>query len=121
MKPIVLSLLLLLIAGCASTRPGPDVVLAAEQAVAAAEQAGGDEFAPTEMRFAKEKLESAKLGLEKKKYEVALYLLEESEINSELAMEKARTAKIRRQVNELRKSNEELLADLRSTFGDDFK
>ena len=108
-------------AACASTRPGPDVVSSAEQALANAEQAGGDEFAPTEMRFAKEKLDNAKLGLEKKKYQVALYLLEESEINSELAMEKSRTAKIRRRVNELRKSNEDLLADLRSTFGDDFK
>ena len=121
MKPTVIALFLLLLAACASPRPGPDVVASAEQAVAAAEQAGGDEFAPTEMRFAREKLKSAKLGLENKKYEVALYLLEESEINSELAIEKSRAAKVRRQVNELRKSNEELLADMRSTFGDDFK
>ena len=73
------------------------------------------------MRFAREKLESARLGMEKQKYEVLVYLVEESEINSELAIEKSRTAKVRREVNELRKRNEELDASLRETFGDEFK
>ena len=121
MKPIVITVFFLLLAGCAGTRPGPDVVLAAEQAVAAAEKAGGDEFAPVEMRFAREKLASARKGLEKEKYEVSVYLVEESEINAELAIEKSRTAKSRRQVNELRKTNEELEARLHATYGDDFK
>jgi hypothetical protein len=61
------------------------------------------------------------MGMEKQKYSVVVYLAEESEINSELAIEKSRTAKSRRQVNELRKSNEELEANLRATFGDEFK
>ena len=59
--------------------------------------------------------------MEKQKYEVLVYLVEESEINAELAIEKSRTAKARRKVNELRKRNDELDARLSETFGDEFK
>ena len=121
MRPILILFICLTLAACTAVRPGPEVFVAAENAIQAAGAAGGDEFAPVEMRFAREKLESAKLGLERQKYEVIVYLVEESEINSELAIEKSRTAKSRRLVNELRKSNEELYESLRATFGDDFK
>ena len=121
MKFSLVLLISMLLAACTAAQPGPEVFLAAEEAIKAAEAAGGDEFAPVEMRFAREKLASAKLGMEKQKYEVIVYLVEESEINSELAIEKSRTAKSRRMVNELRKNNDELEASLRATFGDDFK
>jgi len=121
MKPSLILIVCLALAACMTTRPGPEVFVAAENAIQAAEAAGGDEFAPVEMRFAREKLQSARLGLERQKYAVIVYLVEESEINSELAIEKSRTAKTRRQVNELRKSNAELETSLRATFGDELK
>lgn len=121
MKLILITAMLLALAACTSIRPGPDAFVSAEQAIVAAEEAGGDEFAPVEMRFAREKLASANKGMEKQKYEVAMYLVEQSEINSELAIEKSRAAKSRRQVSELRKSTEELETRLRETFGDDFE
>lgn len=121
MKPILIAFVCLVLAACATVRPDPSILETAEQAIRAAEAAGGDEFAPVEMRFAREKLASARIGMEKEKYEVAVYLVEESEINSELAIEKSRTAKSRRRVNELRKSNAELDERLRATFGDEYK
>ena len=121
MKPIYISLICLVLAACTTVRPDAQIFDAAEQAIQAAEAAGGDEFAPVEMRFAREKLASAKIGIEKEKYEVAVYLVEESEINAELAIEKSRTAKSRRQANELRKRNEELDEKMRATFGDEYK
>jgi hypothetical protein len=121
MKLILIAITCLVLAACVKVRPDPAIVESAEQAIQAAEIAGGDEFAPVEMRFAREKLESAKKGMEKEKYEVSLWLVEESEINSELAIEKSRTAKSRRRANELRKSNDELDATLRATFGDEYK
>ena len=121
MKPILISILCLALVACTAARPGPGVLEAAERAIQVAEAAGGDEFAPVEMRFAREKLESAQLGMEKQKYEVVAYLADEAEINAELALEKARTARSRRQVNEQRKSNEELDERLRASFGDEFK
>jgi len=121
MKPILIVLVCLTLAACSTVRPDPEIFVVAEQAIQAAVAAGGDEFAPVEMRFAREKLEVAKKGMEKEKYQVSMYLVEESEINAELAIEKSRTAKTRRRVNELRKSNEELDASLRATFGGEFK
>ena len=121
MRSILILIVCAVLGSCTTARPGPEVFVTAEEAIQAAEAAGGDEFAPVEMRFAREKLDIARIGMEKQKYHVIVYLVEESEINSELAIEKSRTAKSRRLVNELRKSNEELNASLRATFGDDFK
>ncbi len=121
MKLILISIICLTMVACATVHPGPEIFDTAEKAIQAAEIAGGDEFAPVEMRFAREKLASARKGMDKQKYEVSVYLLEESEINAELAIEKSRTAQSRRRVNELRKSNEELDASMRATFGDEFK
>ena len=121
MKPILIALVCLVLTACTTVRPNTSILETAEQAIRAAEAVGGDEFAPVEMRFAREKLKSATKGMEKEKYEVAVYLVEESEINSELAIEKSRTAKSRRRANELRKRNAELEEKLRATFGDVYK
>ena len=121
MKPILIAIICLTFTACTTVRPDPAIFESVEQAIQTAEDVGGDEFAPVEMRFAREKLESAKKGMEKEKHVVAVYLVEESEINAELAIEKSRTAKSRRRVNELRKSNEELEARMHATFGDEFK
>lgn len=121
MKPVLISIIFLLLAACTTARPAADIFDTAEEAIQAAESVGGDEFAPVEMRFAREKLASARLGMERQKYSVVVYLVEEAEINAELAIEKSRTAKSRRRVNEIRKSNEELDASLRATFGDEYE
>jgi hypothetical protein len=121
MKLFLISLVCLLLGACAAAPPDPEILDAAEKAIQVAEAAGGDEFAPVEMRFAREKFASAQKGMEKQKYKVAVYLLEEAEINAELAIEKSRTAKSRRLVNEQRKTNQELDEKLRATFGDEFK
>jgi len=121
MKPILISICCLIMAACTTVRPDPEIFEAAEKAIEKAEAVGGDEFAPVEMRFAREKLEVAHMGMEKQKYKILVYLLDEAEINAELAIEKSRTAKSRRMANELRKSNDELEAKLRATYGDEFK
>jgi len=121
MKPILIFCICLALTACVASKPDPKVLDATENAIQMAEAAGGDEFAPVEMRFAREKLASAKLAMEKQKYEVVVYLAEEAEINAELAIEKSRTAKSRRQANELRRSNDELYKRLVDTFGDEFK
>ena len=121
MKPILFLIFCFALAACTVARPGPDIFESADKIIQAAEAAGGDEFAPVEMRFARQKLASAHLGMEKQKYGVVLYLVEEAEINAELAIEKSRTARLRRRANELRKSNEELDEKLRATFGDEYK
>ncbi len=50
-----------------------------------------------------------------------LYVVEQSEINAELAIEQSRTVKARRKVNELRRSNEVLREELENTYGEGFE
>lgn len=112
--------LTLMLAACATTKPDPAAFVTAEQAIAAAERAGAEELAPVELRFAREKLEAARKGMESKQFDVAFWLIEESEINSELAIEMSRTAKERRKVNELRRENEVMREEFMANFGEDF-
>lgn len=109
-----------LLVACATPKPDPSAFRAAEDAIAAAERAGAEELAPVELRFAREKLESAHRGMDSKQYDVALWLVEESEINSELAIEQSRAALARRKANELRRENEILREELRANYGEDF-
>jgi len=74
-----------------------------------------------ELRFAREKLAQAHSDMDRKHYDKALYLIDQSEINSELAIEKTRTAIVRGKVTELVRKNEILQEDIEATFGEDFK
>lgn len=121
MRNYILLILSLALLSCASVKPGPEVFSSAERALQAAERAGAEELAPVELRFAREKLASARLGMERKQYDVALYLVEESEINSELAIEQSRAAQSRRKVNELQRANEILREELEATYGESFQ
>jgi hypothetical protein len=115
---LILSLLGLL-AACAAPRPAPDAFLHAEQAIEAAVRAGAEQHSPVELRFAREKLAEANKGMELKQYDKAIFLIEQSEINSELAIEKSRTAMTRARVAELSRENDLLKEDFEATFGED--
>jgi Asp-tRNA(Asn)/Glu-tRNA(Gln) amidotransferase A subunit family amidase len=121
MRVAILLFLSAVLFSCSAAKPGPEVFDAAERAIQAAERAGAEEFAPVELRFAREKLAEARRGIEQRKYDVALFLVEESEINSELAIEQSRAAQSRRKVNELRRSNEMLREELMASDGDAFE
>lgn len=116
-----LLLIALVVAACAGARPDESAFDTANAAIAAAERLGAEELAPVELRFARDKLVSARRGMDNSQFDVALWLIEESEINSELAIEKSRAALARRKANELRRSNEILLEELRSNYGEDFE
>ena len=110
--------LLLLLASCATPKPAPDAFNDAENAIQAAINAGAEEHSPVELRFAREKLAEAHKGIEFKQYDKSVYLIEQSEINSELAIEKTKTALIRTRVSELARQNEILLEDFEATYGE---
>ena len=114
--PVILTLLL---AACAAPKPAPDAFDNAEEAIEAAVLAGAEEHSPVELRFAREKLAEAHKGMEYKQYDKVIYLIEQSEINSELAIEKSRAAVTRARVAELTRENEILKEDFKATFGED--
>jgi hypothetical protein len=118
--PLLLIVLLpLVVASCVTAKPAPDAFANAEKAIEAAVRAGAEEHSPVELRFAREKLAEAQKGMELKQYDKSIYLIEQSEINSELAIEKSRTALTRNKVAELTRENEILKEDFRATFGED--
>lgn len=118
MRYLLVTLLPLLLAACATAKPAPDAFNDAERAIEAAVRAGAEEHSPVELRFAREKLAEAHKGLEYRQYDKAIFLIEQSEINSELAIEKARTTMVRAQVAEATRQNEVLREDFEATYGE---
>jgi hypothetical protein len=59
--------------------------------------------------------------MEYRQYDKSIFLIEQSEINSELAIEKSRAAAIRAKVAEQARENEILREDFESTFGEGFE
>ena len=121
MRNLVVVIFTILLASCTTVKPAPDAFNDAEEAIEAAIQAGAEEHSPVELRFAREKLAEAHKGMEVKQYDKSIYLIEQSEINSELAIEKSRTAETRARVSEKARENEILREDFKSTFGEDFE
>jgi hypothetical protein len=111
----------LALASCAAPKPAPNAFNDAEEAIQEAVDAGAEEHSPVVLRFAREKLAEAHKGMEYRQYDKAIYLIEQSEINSELAIEKSRTAEVRAQVADQTRENEILREDFETTFGEDFR
>jgi hypothetical protein len=107
-----------LLASCVTPKPQPDAFAAAERSIDAAVRAGAEQHSPVELRFAREKLLEAQKGIEYKQYDKSFYLIEQSEINSELAIEKSRGAEVRAEVTALTRENEVLRKDFEATFGE---
>jgi hypothetical protein len=114
-------LLAAVLGACATVKPAPDAFANAEQAIEAAVRAGAEEHSPVELRFAREKLAEANKGMEVRQYDKSVFLIEQSEINSELAIEKSKTAIMRQRVAEAARENEVLHEDYLATFGEDFE
>ena len=121
MRKLLIVLSATVLTACVANKPAPNAFEAAESAIEAAVRAGAEEHSPVELRFAREKLEEAHKGVEYKQYDKAIYLIEQSEINSELAIEKSHTAEVRAQVAELTRQNEILREDFQETYGEDFQ
>ncbi len=121
MRKLFLIFVALAVVSCAAPKPAPDAFTDAEEAIKAAVEAGAEEHSPVELRFAREKLAEARKGMEVRQYDKSIYLLEQSEINSELAIEKSRAAIMRARVAELTRENEILKEDFESTYGEDFE
>lgn len=118
----LLPLLLLIpfLASCAATPPPPAAFESAERRIESAVAAGAEQHSPVELRFAREKLAEAHKAVDAGYQQVgkAIYLIEQSEINSELAIEKSRAAEARERVTELTRENEILREDFEATFGE---
>jgi hypothetical protein len=95
----------LLLAGCA-VHPHPTEQLErSETAIAAALAAGAAELAPAELRSAQEKMNLSKRWLAARDYQPAHWLIEQAQVDAELAAMKAISANAMRQAEESRRLN----------------
>lgn len=115
--PVCMLFSSLLLVACATPKPSEDTFGSAERGIDAAIQAGAEQHAPVELRFAREKLAEARKGMEYKQFDKSFYLIDQSVINSELAVEKSREARVRADLAEQQKQNEVLAEDFARTYG----
>ena len=83
-------------AGCASVPPPTEQMAVARSAISNALGAGGEEYAPVEMRTAQEKMDRASRAMAKEEYETARRLATEAEADARLAEKMAQSAKARK-------------------------
>ncbi len=86
----------ILLAGCASYPPPLEQIAVSRAAVSSASSAGANEFAPREMKSATEKMEGVEQAMKDKKYELALQLAEQAQVDAQLASAVARSAKAKK-------------------------
>ncbi|OHC11409.1 MAG: chromosome partitioning protein ParA [Pseudomonadales bacterium GWC1_66_9] len=97
----------LLLAGCAGNPPTEQFALT-ESSVREAVSAGGTQYAPVEMRAAREKWREAELAMQKKDYDRARLLAEQAEWDARVAGRKARATKAQRAVEDMKKGVQDL-------------
>lgn len=101
----LITLFMFVLAGCAAKTPSPEKqVTLATQSITQAESAGAFEFAPVELKSAREKLSQAKLAMDKEENLKAKRLADEAMVDANLAEAKARSAKSQKVVEELKES-----------------
>jgi ABC-type Na+ efflux pump permease subunit len=93
-RAVCYGITLLLAAGCSSLKtPATADVAVSKAAVSDAAGAGGAEFAPVEMKSARDKLALAKQAMAVKDYKRASELANEAQADAKLAQAKANSAK----------------------------
>jgi Domain of unknown function (DUF4398) len=99
-------------AGCASVPAPTEQIAVSKAAVANAVGAGGPEFAPAEMRTAQEKLDRANQAMAAQDYERARWLAEQAQVDAQLAVAKAGSAKAQQAANALQEDTRVLREEL---------
>ncbi len=117
---LILILAALVVAGCATTPPDPGLLDNARSAIAQAESAGANEYSPLELRFARERLDSARFELERNNATAVRRLADEAEIEAQLALARTQAALTRADLAQRQRELEQLRSDLIELFGTEF-
>jgi uncharacterized protein DUF4398 len=96
----VMAITLLALSGCASAPVPTEQLAVSRSAVDSATTAGGTEFAPLELKAARDKLEAANKAVAEENYEKAAMLASEAQVDAKLAETKAQSAKAQKAVAE---------------------
>lgn len=83
----------LVMAGCASTPVPTEQMAVSRTAVSNASKAGGNEFAPLQLKSAMDKMSGAERAMTEENYVRARHLAEQAQVDAQLAGAMARSAK----------------------------
>jgi len=97
-----LPILLLITGACATTNPPTQQLTETETVIRQADQIGAGDYAPLEIRQARQKLEQARTAYNDEDYAKAARLAEQAKVDAELAQIKTLSGKAQLAVNELR-------------------
>ena len=102
----------MLVAGCASTPAPVEQMATSREAVSNASNAGGNEFAPLPLRSAMEKMDAAEHAMAEEDYPLAKQLAEQAQVDAQLALATARTAKAQKAASALQEDNRVLRKEI---------
>jgi len=100
------------IAACASVPPPTEQMAASRAAIVSALSAGGNEYAPVEMKSAQDKLDLASREIGKEEFESARRFAESSQADARLAEKKAQAGKAMKAASVTREDNRVLREEM---------
>ena len=98
--------------GCESIPAPTEQITTSRTAVNNALSAGGNEFAPLQLKSAMEKMETAERAMGEKNYVLARQLAEEAQIEAQLAGAMARSAKAQKAADALQEASRTLRQEI---------
>jgi hypothetical protein len=110
-----------MVAACAPTKPPLDQLDAASRALGAARDAGAAELAGATYRAAAQRFDAAQAAESQGEYALAADLAAESQVGSELAAAQARLARLRGEVDRMRRDNAAVADELRQAPAMEFQ
>ena len=96
------------VSACSASRPPLESLSTAELAVRRASDGGAAQYAPLELRTAREKLDGAKRAIDSEEYDQARRLAEQAQVDARLAETKADAERAHQTVEQTRKNIEAL-------------
>lgn len=102
----------LLITGCASIPAPTEQIAVSKVAVESANSAGGNEFAPVQLKSAMDKMDAAERAMTAEDYGLAKQLAEQAQVEAQLASATARSAKAQKAASALLEDNRVLRQEL---------
>ena|SRR5674476_40060 len=102
----------LLMTGCASIPAPTEQIAVSKVAVESANSAGGNEFAPLQLKSVMDKMDAAERAMIVENYALAKQLAEQAQVDAQLASATARSAKAQKAASALLEDNHVLRQEL---------
>lgn len=102
----------LFMVGCAGIPAPTEQMAVSKVAVSNATSAGGNEFAPLQLKSAMEKMDSAERAMASENYLQARQLAEQAQVDAQLAATTARSAKAQKAAGALQEDNRALRQEI---------